>query len=239
MKDPFVVKEDKNYIVMYKPAKIHCAPLKIGEAGTLLDFCSRLFPEVLFPEGKKKIEGGLIHRLDFETEGLVLFARNQKSMNHFLQQQDDGKFFKQYEARVSKQDNVLEGFPPPPEREHPLAEIKSAFRSYGPGRKEVRPVSTSYIPKHANIVFDSGSDGLYVTRILEWNQEADNTILVKAELFRGFRHQIRSHLAWIGFPILNDPLYGGGEVLGNGLFLKAISLSFTDPESGEPVEVSL
>ncbi|MDR2900656.1 MAG: RNA pseudouridine synthase [Treponema sp.] len=236
MEKPFVVKEDKHYVVLYKPEKIHSAPLKEGEPGTLLDFCSQLFPDVLQPLGKKKIEGGLIHRLDFETQGLVLFARNQKSLDSFLHQQDEGLFLKQYDAQVSAKNSSMEGFPPLSELKNPPFEIKSAFRFYGPGRQSVRPVSMSYIPAHAHVVWDK--DGMYTTNILSWNP-GPHSINVRVELFRGFRHQIRAHLAWTGFPIVNDFLYGGLETPDKKLALKAVSLSFRDPETGDPVKVSL
>jgi 23S rRNA pseudouridine1911/1915/1917 synthase len=216
---------------------MHCAPLKEGEEGTLLDFCSRLFPEVLIPQGKKKIEGGLIHRLDFETQGLVLFARNQESLHHFLNEQDEGKFLKQYDAIVSAQERTLDGFPPLPESKDVPFEIKSVFRPYGPGRKAVRPVLMDNLPKNKEIAFSKG--GPYITRFLEWNQENNYSIQVKVELAEGFRHQIRSHLAWLGFPILNDALYGGRETPDGELALKAVSLSFTDPETQEPITASL
>jgi 23S rRNA-/tRNA-specific pseudouridylate synthase len=60
----------------------------------------------------------------------------------------------------------------------------------------------------------------------------------RLQLRRGFRHQIRCHLAWLGFPILNDRLYGGQELkeVGEGtLALSARAFSFRDPESGQDV----
>jgi len=48
-------------------------------------------------------------------------------------------------------------------------------------------------------------------------------------LRRGFRHQIRCHLAWIGYPIVNDSLYGGAEEDGGFLALCAQGLFFSDP----------
>ncbi len=237
MKNPFAVKEDKNYIVLYKPGNMHSAPLKESEEGTLLHFCVSLFPEVSLPQGKKKIEGGLVHRLDYETQGLVLFARNQKALDYFFKEQDEGRFLKRYEAIVSKQNMMLDGFPPPPEWEEAPFEIKSMFRAYGPGRKAVRPVHIDTISKHKDDA--RNNDALYVTNILSWEPCGDNTIKVNVQLCRGFRHQIRASLAWLGFPILNDQLYGGQESSEKGLALKAVSLSFIDPETEKPVEINM
>ncbi|MDR2718742.1 MAG: RNA pseudouridine synthase, partial [Treponema sp.] len=62
--------------------------------------------------------------------------------------------------------------------------------------------------------------------------------LFPVRLRRGFRHQIRCHLAWIGFPVLNDPLYGKAD--GSGfLALRATGLFFADPKNGGPVEFSV
>jgi 23S rRNA pseudouridine1911/1915/1917 synthase len=215
---------------------MHCAPLKENENGTLLDFCAGFFPEVLLVKGKKKLEGGLIHRLDFETQGLVLFARNQDSLDHFLKAQDEGLFLKRYEAQVSKKTSVQLGFPLPPIFENAPMEMKSAFRSFGPGRKEVRPVLTENLPKHKDVAFDKGA--YYLTKICEWKINRDQTINVKVELKRGFRHQIRAHLAWLGFPILNDDLYGGEKIGDEKLALKAVALSFPDPLNNVITEVS-
>jgi 23S rRNA pseudouridine1911/1915/1917 synthase len=58
-------------------------------------------------------------------------------------------------------------------------------------------------------------------------------------LKRGFRHQIRCHLAWTGFPILNDPVYGGAESAESAqgfLALSAAGLFFEDPRDKSPRE---
>jgi 23S rRNA-/tRNA-specific pseudouridylate synthase len=59
----------------------------------------------------------------------------------------------------------------------------------------------------------------------------DNSITVRIK--RGFRHQIRCHLSWIGYPILNDPLYGSQPFQADDfLALCAQALFFIDPDSG-------
>jgi 23S rRNA pseudouridine1911/1915/1917 synthase len=79
----------------------------------------------------------------------------------------------------------------------------------------------------------------YRTDILELNS-TEKIRCFRIRIARGFRHQIRCHLSWLGYPILNDPLYGGlpepeNSVSGLNapLALKAQGLFFRDPLSGE------
>jgi 23S rRNA pseudouridine1911/1915/1917 synthase len=75
----------------------------------------------------------------------------------------------------------------------------------------------------------------YKTNILEASS-GGKTRCFRVRIVRGFRHQIRCHLSWLGYPILNDGLYGGLlEVDGTdqALALKAQGLFFRDPLSGE------
>jgi 23S rRNA pseudouridine1911/1915/1917 synthase len=198
-----------------------------------------LFPELSALHGRGEGEGGLMHRLDYETQGLVLFARTQRGMDSFLAQQEKGKIVKEYSALVSRPRTPLPGFPPPPEAfaEGPGSAagllIESPFRAWGPGRKAVRP---AFPGRGRKLAFDRDRGGAYGTWILEWREEAGpfapaaGLWRCRLRIIRGFRHQIRCHLAWIGFPILNDALYGGA---GEGfLALRACSLSFDDPLDG-------
>jgi 23S rRNA pseudouridine1911/1915/1917 synthase len=113
--------------------------------------------------------------------------------------------------------------------------IESYFRPYGPGRKLVRPVIDAE-KKHKEIAKDKGS--FYRTEIINIDNNAF-TVSIK----RGFRHQIRCHLCWIGFPIKNDPLYSHEDKNSNEcdlgqriLALRAHVLSFIDPLTGNTEE---
>jgi 23S rRNA pseudouridine1911/1915/1917 synthase len=232
---PVLYHETSDFAVVYKPPRMHCAPLKPGGGNTLLDWYAAVFPPVTELSGRKEGEGGLLHRLDFETQGLVLFAKNQKSLNHLLQQQDEGKFVKEYTATCQKAVSENPTFPPPSFNvaqngfpQTPFV-IESFFRAYGPGRKQVRPVTDAGY-KHRKIASDEG--GCYRTEIVSVS-DGDCRYTLAVRLCRGFRHQIRCHLAWIGCPVLNDPLYG--QDTGDGfLALRATGLAFTDPSSGLP-----
>jgi 23S rRNA pseudouridine1911/1915/1917 synthase len=125
--------------------------------------------------------------------------------------------------------------------------IESFFRPYGPGRKQVRPVTDAGY-KHRKIASDNAR--FYRTEIVGVWEASPLQYVITVRLCRGFRHQIRCHLAWIGCPVLNDPLYGppsasvaanaGANAATDGfLALRATGLAFTDPSSGLPKNITL
>jgi 23S rRNA pseudouridine1911/1915/1917 synthase len=232
---PCIIEETNDFAVVFKPPKMHSAMLKQKGGSTLIEWYSAQSPPVF----------DLMHRLDFETHGLVLLAKTIESFEFFKALQDKSEFVKEYSAvcanAVSADSVSAEGFPPPPDigRFDPSPEkpftIESYFRPYGPGRKLVRPVINDG-KKHKEIATDKG--GFYKTEIICVN---GNVFTVRIR--RGFRHQIRCHLCWIGFPILNDPLYNQVSVNNQApaepdqnLALCAHALFFIDPSSGEQRE---
>ncbi|MDR2110844.1 MAG: RNA pseudouridine synthase [Spirochaetaceae bacterium] len=243
---PRVVDENAGYVVLYKPPGLHTAPPgrvrpgRVPEA-TLLDWCAARFPEVLAVAGKKPAEGGLLHRLDFRTQGLLLLARTQAAMDGLRAQQEAGLFVKEYGALAGAAAALLPGFPAPPENPRT---IESAFRPYGPGRRAVRPLpvpspaaGTGKGKAGGERALDRGEP--YRTDLISWETLGDY-VYIRARIKRGFRHQIRCHLAWIGRPILNDTLYGGPPgrwASGDGcLALRAQGIFFYDPLTGRPRE---
>jgi len=248
---PYILEETADFAVVFKPPKMHCTSNKQKliktKENTLYDWYADQSPCF-----------DIMHRLDYETHGLVLFAKNEKSFNFFKDLQDKGEFVKEYSAICVPTDNNISnnGFPeyiknyhgvhrvsrrnekkcdqelcvspcPPwfnsilPSLENPFV-IESYFRPYGPGRKLVRPVIEDG-KKHKEIAKDKGNH--YRTEIINID---GNVFTVRIK--RGFRHQIRCHLCWVGFPILNDPLYSF-DVQGI-LALRAHKLLFIDPAAG-------
>ena len=213
--EPEIIAETAAFLVVYKPHNLHTAPLHEQDERTLLAFCAAAFPETARVQGKKPVEGGLLHRLDYETAGLVLVARTDAAWKALDAAQTAGQFFKEYAAAFHAADSRAPAshaaaagtFPPV---------IESGFRAYGPGRKQVRPVP----------------DGMprYQTRVLSVHEDGPVTHF-RLRLNRGFRHQIRAHLAWIGCPITNDRRYGGFDE-GGPLALTADTLIFPDPDTG-------
>jgi 23S rRNA pseudouridine1911/1915/1917 synthase len=233
-KEPWVVAETEGFLVVYKPPLMHSAPL--GEGDSLLGWCAGRYPETLTPRGLLPREGGLLHRLDYGTWGLVLLARTQEALEALQEQQRRGRFVKEYGVLASPVPQaLLPGFPPaepPPFAALPCV-VASGFRAYGPGRKAVRPVipAGGAPTKRRRVALDQGRP--YKTEILE-RKSAGDALYFRVRIGRAFRHQIRCHLSWLGYPVLGDGLYGpaGGDG-DRPLMLKAQGLSFPDPFSGE------
>jgi 23S rRNA pseudouridine1911/1915/1917 synthase len=238
-KEPYILDETADFAVVYKPPRMHSAPLQNSGGDTLVDWYAAQFPPVMNLSGRRGGEGGLLHRLDFETHGLVLFAKNQPSLDFLLTQQDEGNFIKEYSAICQKFDNAPASFPPPPFTVSPElagAAIESFFRPFGPGRKQVRPVTDDNGKARNEIAKDHG--GYYRTEIVNViDNIADNgRYFFTVRLKRGFRHQIRCHLAWIGCPVINDPIYGTQPIADGFLALRSHALFFPDPANGEQRE---
>jgi len=207
--------EMPDFIIAYKPHGLPTVPLKAQVQDcpdTLLQRTGKDFPDILSPLTPSFWEGGTVHRLDTATAGLVLFARNRVFMDHILSEQQAGRFIKTYRAVCS--------MPALGSPRAPFA-ISSYFRAYGPGRRKVKPETDA---KRAD------SSVLYTTNVITIE---DNLFTV--EIARGFRHQIRAHLAWMGFPIEGDSLYNPAFTTGTAsdisvLQLECTGLSFNLPD---------
>ncbi len=246
--DPYVAKETDEWAIVFKPHGMPSAPLTEGEKGTLVSWFVARYPDADSVLGIKPVERGLVHRLDTATEGLVLLAKRQSCYDSLRESQKNGLIVKKYVAFCSR--NADGRFP--------IAEklpftIESEFRAWGPGRKEVRPV----FPGDRGY---SGTERAYKTIIVDMNESSGATEQIKDSgfdylgpvisvtccLIAGFRHQIRAHLAFSGFPIMGDPIYhplwkenAAGELSTIPLQLHATEISFPDPIRGETVAFSL
>ena len=278
--EPQVLVAEKDFLIAFKPPRMHSAPLADSSDNTILEWCSREYPEVLDLNDKKDLsdndaqteipgrsieEGGLLHRLDYETHGLLLIARTLSGMENLLEQQKERKIIKEYSALAGDNKIVLQGFPgEKPDlpfwifrEKHRIGDsvnIKSAFRPYGPERKVVRPLLPVYQGFYMKVIkqgHDVALDGYrpYLTDIIGAKVLSVSIDTPEAEIpgmasfqiriLRGFRHQIRCHFAWAGWPILNDELYEGYHFGKGYLALRACALTFTDPSSGKELSYSI
>lgn len=233
IRQPFIIKETPQYLIVDKPHGVPTVPLKKGSVvPTLLDIVGAQYPEVLGATH----EGFTLHRLDTATRGLVIFARTAESYAEFQDIQKRGGILKEYLAVCSSgpEGSLTEGYPPV--SHSPVLQqwdvITSRFRPWGRGRKAVRPV-TSHSSASASL---KAGRSEYRTEVCI-RRAGDNRVHCDVKIVNGFRHQVRSHLAWCGYPIIGDKLYGGLE--SDVLHLYACGLTFFDRYMNGNVQYTL
>lgn len=182
-----VLLETERALVLEKPAGQATAPLQPGERGTLANALLARFPEVASC-GFSTREPGLCHRLDTDTSGLVLAARDKEAWEHLVTALKGGQIDKRY-ALLCKADGLPEAgtidipmAPHPKDRRRVLA----CLHPRDVAREKPREASTSF----------------RVLKII------GDLALVEARAPRALRHQIRAHFAALGHPLLGDELYG-------------------------------
>jgi 23S rRNA pseudouridine1911/1915/1917 synthase len=218
--------EDPSLVVVDKPAGMHTAPLSPGERGTLLALVQEAFPEVAALPGLKPLEPGLVHRLDRDTSGLVVIARTAAAFERLRSSFAAGGARKWYLAACAFGDTS------------PLTErlrVESRFAPYGRGRKMVRPVLAG--ERSRKLLASAGSEQ-YLTEAVVVGRGAGRALL-SVTILKGFRHQVRAHLACLGFPILGDPLYGAAlpEGVPKRMYLHAERIELPHPDTGRTLTV--
>ncbi len=222
------------FVVLSKPAGLASAPLKSLDEDSAFSQCARLFPAAKSVCGKKAVEGGLLHRIDTATSGLLLVASSQEFYDHIIAAQDEVRFVKGYRAECDVNANnaqALGGFPPLGMKAQKAAvlcglEISSYFRPFGKGGKEVRPVLQD---SNVAALKKIGSKKIYSTKIVAADFLGESAAKLECKIAQGYRHQVRCHLAWLGFPVRGDALYNAvGGQSGGAMRFEAVSLEFPD-----------
>ncbi len=227
--------ESEPFAILDKPRGLPSAPLKEGDQSALT-WALQNFPEIKNVAGKKTVEYGLVHRIDTETRGLLLIACSQAFYDEIITEQTNGRFIKSYvaECREIKEESLPEGFTNVScDIKNLLGGIKnhtagritlaltSRFRPFGLKNREVRPVSES----SGKAALKKASEKKYSTKIFLERTE-DGTVKATCTIAEGYRHQVRCHLAWIGFPVKNDGLYDPHASDGEEFSFTAVSLEF-------------
>jgi 23S rRNA pseudouridine1911/1915/1917 synthase len=201
-----VVHLDEDLAVIEKPAGlvVHSAPSHRGE--TLVDLLEGI---VGGGEGGRP---GIIHRLDKDTSGLMLVARNEDSHRELARMVKAREVLREYTALVEGRLESRTGTIDAPLGRHRQQRTKRAVK--GAGSREART--------HFEVIEALPAD-----------------TLVHARLDTGRTHQIRVHFAAIGHPVAGDPEYGSRGRHGlERQFLHASRLAFTHPGTGEKLEFS-
>ena len=225
------------FLLIYKNAGLPTAPLSQDDKDNALSIAGELFPQILKIKGIKDIEYGLIHRIDTQTKGLVIIAASQDFYDYIQNEQKEGRFIKTYRARCEenlKNVEILKGFPEIDLNLHykllknQSVNIQSYFRHYGEKNSAVRPVtdSSSKIIKNKVGKLKAYSTKIKLSKTVEIEGKTEYDFL--CSITSGFRHQVRAHLCWLGFPIIGDKLYNSScPSESSELQFEANSLTFT------------
>jgi len=209
-----VPSDDEPFAVIDKPRFLPSAPLYEGDDSAFTR-AAAVYPFLLGVNGKKPCEHGLLHRIDTLTSGLLLIASTQAAYESLSAAQDSGLFVKTYRA-VCRQliGQELCGFAPLPQDfniETFLTckqnyTVKSKFRPYSAGSKQVRPV-TEYSGEAARKKATGREYTTFIIPEKNCSVRSDSVKEIFCSITSGYRHQVRCHLAWLGLPVKNDPLY--------------------------------
>ncbi len=196
-----IIHEDSAVFIVVKPRYCHTVSISTNNDS----FCHALFqsyPHLANVQGHRAGEGGLLQRLDYDTEGLLLFAKSAAVFHDLVAQAKAGRLKKGY---VAVCEPLAGAYFAPSGYELPgwspwlggQVEVACRFVYEQKGRKTVRlrPVDTPSLKASA----------VYKTRIAITPH--DGKCEVFCTLSQGFKHQVRATLAAVGLPICGDTLY--------------------------------
>ena len=201
--------ETESVVVVHKAPRLPSAPLRGGERGTLANGLVARFPDIA-GVGSDPLEPGMVHRLDTDTSGVVIVARNTAAFNEIKTALRDGRIEKHYLAIVApgtasnRASSVGVAA-----SEGELPDTGTIDVPIAPHPKDKRRVFACVHPR--DVARLKPRDAVTSYKVLRrWEtDDGDARALVDATASRALRHQIRVHFAAIGAPLVGDGLYGG------------------------------
>lgn len=204
-----ILYEDQDVLVLNKPQGMVVHPAPGNYSGTLVNALLFHCDDLSGINGEKR--PGIVHRLDKDTSGVLVVAKNDLAHQHLAAQLKDRSMLRTYLAIVHG--NVVEdqGVVEAPIGRHPIHRKKMA------------------------VVDRNAKEALTEYSVVE---RFGGFTLVSARLHTGRTHQIRVHLAYIKHPVLGDPVYGPKQnPFGlTGQLLHAYRLCFRHPRTGKTME---
>jgi 23S rRNA pseudouridine1911/1915/1917 synthase len=188
-----IVYEDANVLVVDKPAGMVVHPAPGHESGTLVHAILHHCPDIAGVGGAQR--PGIVHRLDKETSGLIIVAKNDRTQRALQDQFQARTVYKEYLALVEGKLKPARGRIAAPIGRHPVHRQRMAVLPQSSGGR-ARDAVTEY-----EVI------GRYSTPVKSGANVA-NFSLVRVILHTGRTHQIRVHLAWYKHPVVGDTLYG-------------------------------
>jgi 23S rRNA pseudouridine1911/1915/1917 synthase len=220
-----IVYEDEDLLVVNKAAGMVVHPAYGNWDGTLVNGLLHYLNHNL-PDGTNLLRPGLVHRIDKDTSGLLLIAKNETAMMKLARQFFEHSVERSYLALVWGKPEPAKGT------------INQRLARSPRDRRLTEVTQKEEAGKHAITHYDTLEQFSY-------------TSLVQCRLETGRTHQIRAHFRWLGHPLFADEMYGGAAVLKGPAFssyrafvdnalklcprqaLHARTLGFTHPSSGK------
>ena len=221
-----IVYEDEDLVIVNKPSGMVVHPGHGNYSGTLLNALIYHFENL--PENSDN-RPGLVHRIDKDTTGLLVVAKNEMALTKLAKQFADKTSTRKYIALVwgdlSEDEGTIEG---------------------NLGRNPKNRLQM--------IVFPEGEQGKHAVTHYKVLERFGYVTLVELQLETGRTHQIRAHMKYIGHPLFNDARYGGDKILKGTTFTKykqfventfkvlprqalhAKTLGFEHPRTGKIIE---
>ena len=205
-----VIYEDKDIIVVNKPKGMVVHPANGNPDGTLVNAILAMCKGSLSGIGGE-IRPGIVHRLDKDTSGLLIVAKNDEAHIKMSKQIQDRKVEKRYIALV--RGNV-------PDDEATID----------------MPIARSKVDRKKMAVDKNGKEAVTHFKILK---RYGNYTLLEIKIDTGRTHQIRVHMSYIGYPVVGDSVYSSGknEFGIEGQMLHARYLKFKHPITGKELNL--
>lgn len=206
-----IVYEDENMLVVNKPSGMLTHPTVQEFEGTLVNALLYKYGENL-SDINGDFRCGIVHRLDRNTSGLLMIAKNNEAHEFLAQQIKNREIVKKYRA-------ILNG-----------------------NYKEDKEVINLPIGRHPKVPYKMAvsQDGRESITILEVKERFKDATAVELTLVTGRTHQIRVHTSYKKHPVYNDTLYGGtGKVSTDEQVLQSYYLKFKKPFGDEFIEVEI
>ncbi|MEJ7174331.1 RluA family pseudouridine synthase [Staphylococcus caprae] len=201
--------EDEDVAIVYKPKGMVVHPSPGHYTGTLVNGLMYQIKDLSGINGE--IRPGIVHRIDKDTSGLLMVAKNDIAHRGLVEQLMDKTVKRKYTA-------LVHGNIP-----HDYGTVDA-------------PIGRNKNDRQAMAVVDDGKDAVTHFNVLEHFKDYT---LIECELETGRTHQIRVHMKYIGFPLVGDPKYGPKKTLDiGGQALHAGVIGFEHPVTHEYIERS-
>ena len=200
-----IVYEDDDLLIINKESGMVVHPAPGHYTGTLVNALLYKYKNL----AGDKFRPGIVHRLDKDTSGLMIVAKNEEMLEKISLMISKKEVERKYLAIV---DGLIK---------HDTGEIDA-------------PIGRDRNNRQKMAVTDVNSkEAITHFKVLE---RFNNNTYIECILDTGRTHQIRVHLSYIGYPVNNDPLYGKGKCTEFGQMLHSYSIKFNHPRTGKEIK---